>query len=80
MEQIVTQSLFRYFEKFLDPNYAFSLSVAQLWGELTRKIADDAVIPFNPVEYALEVERMVDSMNKTESAVLRSHGITLSKF
>nr|XP_039248299.1 aminopeptidase NAALADL1-like [Styela clava] len=66
-----------YFEKFLDPDYKFSLAMAQIWGDLARRFADDSVIPFNPIDYAEQIRDMINIIDKNNAKQLAENGIRL---
>ncbi|XP_039248299.2 putative N-acetylated-alpha-linked acidic dipeptidase [Styela clava] len=66
-----------YFEKFLDPDYKFSLAMARIWGDLARRFADDSVIPFNPIDYAEQIRDMINIIDKNNAKQLAENGIRL---
>ena len=44
---------FHYVKKFIDPDFVFHRTMAQLFGEMLRRLADDVIIPMDARGYAV---------------------------
>ncbi|KAL2251151.1 probable glutamate carboxypeptidase LAMP1 isoform X2 [Sesamum indicum] len=64
---------FIWMNKFGDPMFQRHVAVASIWGLLALKLADNEILPFDYLPYALELQRSVESL-KDEVA---NRGITL---
>ncbi|KAL8489706.1 hypothetical protein ACS0TY_025555 [Phlomoides rotata] len=64
---------FVWMNKFGDPMFQRHVAVASLWGLVALKLADDLILPFNYLSYALELQKSAEDLR---SQVL-NRGITL---
>jgi len=60
-----------------DRGLHFTAAVTKMWGEMARRLADDAVIPFSLVRYAEFLQRSIRSAETEFGPRLRQHGVTL---
>lgn len=67
----------RYYQKFLDPEYKVNLAVAQISGEILRRVAEDVIIPFSLLDYALEIKHMIKKIEDDSGDDLRDHDINM---
>ncbi|XP_062590034.1 N-acetylated-alpha-linked acidic dipeptidase 2-like [Saccostrea cucullata] len=52
------------YEKFVDPNYAYTKSMAELWGILAWNIANEKVLKFDVRRYASAISTFITSLKK----------------
>ncbi|KAK6136594.1 hypothetical protein DH2020_029664 [Rehmannia glutinosa] len=53
---------FIWMSKFGDPMFERHVAVASLWGLVALKLADDEVLPFNYLTYALELQKSAEDL------------------
>ncbi|RCI02109.1 hypothetical protein CU098_000808, partial [Rhizopus stolonifer] len=54
---------FHWMEKFGDPEFKYHKAIVQVWGLLALRLADSLILPFSPLDYAVELVDYVDQLN-----------------
>ncbi|KAG2215545.1 hypothetical protein INT46_000351 [Mucor plumbeus] len=55
---------FHWMEKFGDPEFLYHQTLVKLWGLLTIRLADSAVLPLYPSDYSAELAKYADKLTK----------------
>ncbi|KAK2165001.1 hypothetical protein LSH36_56g02011 [Paralvinella palmiformis] len=53
---------FRLVETYYDPTFAYHKAIAQYWGELGRRLADEYILPFDVIQYGVSLDGYVQSV------------------
>jgi len=64
---------------FVDPDFTYHLAVAQVWGEIGRRLADSQIIPFDFRQYAKNIEENRKDFVDKYGEKMILHGINLGK-
>ncbi len=56
---------FNWMEKFGDPDFAYHVAAAHIWGTVTLRLANARALPFDYTDYALEIRDFVNETQKT---------------
>jgi N-acetylated-alpha-linked acidic dipeptidase len=56
---------FNWMEKFGDPNFAYHVAAAHIWGTVTLRLANARALPFDYTDYAAEIRDFVNETQKT---------------
>jgi Transferrin receptor-like dimerisation domain len=51
-------------EKFGDPDFNYHRALVQIWGLMALHLSSDIVLPFNTVDYAVEIQGYVKDVSK----------------
>jgi N-acetylated-alpha-linked acidic dipeptidase len=70
---------FHWVEKFGDPNFHYHAALTQIWGILTLRLASQPILPFEPTEYAADLNSYVDWLTQSPST-LAEVATSVSKF
>ncbi|KAI8322008.1 Zn-dependent exopeptidase, partial [Martensiomyces pterosporus] len=61
---------FKFAETFMDPGFKIHKTLTQVWGLLTIRLADEPLVPFNPVSHAWDFKKYVDELEAVVSKKL----------
>uniref|UniRef100_H2Z0Q3 glutamate carboxypeptidase II n=1 Tax=Ciona savignyi TaxID=51511 RepID=H2Z0Q3_CIOSA len=78
----VYHSVYETFElvnKFVDPGFKIHLAMAQVWGELARKLADVPILPVDCRVYATDLAQKRDALYQQYGSKMESNGIDFSQ-
>lgn len=64
-------------KQFIDPTFVYHQSVARLWGEFARILADSPVIPFNLDDYSKDLLDHFGEFEKRLSATPNAFNVDL---
>uniref|UniRef100_H2Z1S5 glutamate carboxypeptidase II n=1 Tax=Ciona savignyi TaxID=51511 RepID=H2Z1S5_CIOSA len=70
---------FELVSKFVDPGFKIHLAMAQVWGELARKLADVPILPFDCRLYAIDLIKKRYLLRLSYRSKMESNGINLSQ-
>lgn len=66
------------FETYIDPSFAYSTAVCRIWAEVTRRLADYVIVPFNATDYAVQLERHFRRFEKRFDRLLKNNSVDLT--
>ena len=66
-------------EQHIDPDYRCHVTVAQLWAEMARHLADSLVLPLNAVDYAHSLKEFLDQLATAFGDKMENNGVALGK-
>ncbi|XP_069102028.1 putative N-acetylated-alpha-linked acidic dipeptidase isoform X2 [Argopecten irradians] len=68
---------FEMFTRFIDPNFNFTLAMAQMWSIMAWDLANEELLPFDPTRYATAIKDFVASLKKDFSEVWRQQNVNI---
>ena len=51
-----------YMEKIIDPNFAYHIALAQVWGLIAAELVEKPIIPFNTTHYAVSLKDYIENV------------------
>ena len=55
--------------------FQYHKATTQVWGELTRHLADAYILPFDVISFATAIERYAEGIQKSHGSLMKDHGL-----
>ena len=64
---------------FGDPSFNTHLTIGLVWSKIAILIATSPILPYDPRDYALVIDRIYNNLESNYGSVLKAENISLSK-
>ncbi|XP_033739730.1 putative N-acetylated-alpha-linked acidic dipeptidase isoform X2 [Pecten maximus] len=68
---------FEMFTRFIDPNFNYTLAMAQMWSIMAWDLSNVELLPFDPTRYATAIQEFVSSLKKDFSEVWSQQNVNI---